>query len=112
MCEASAYVIQDGKDSLILENVDELQLLRYLATKAPRHQDYIIILYNCLFNGWQIEVHEKTPLLNFYLSSLCVFGSWWLNSYDELNKEGDTIKRTNLFGDQGVLETQKNEFHC
>ncbi|MCD6264747.1 MAG: CooT family nickel-binding protein [Deltaproteobacteria bacterium] len=24
MCEASAYVIQDGKDSLILENVDEL----------------------------------------------------------------------------------------
>lgn len=52
MCEASAYVIQDGKDSLILENVDEL------------------------------------------------------------NKEGDKINRTNLFGDQGVLETQKNEFHC
>jgi predicted RNA-binding protein len=24
MCEASAYVIQDGKEALILENVDEL----------------------------------------------------------------------------------------
>ena len=24
MCEASAYVIQDGKETLILENVDEL----------------------------------------------------------------------------------------
>ena len=24
MCEASAYVIQNGKESLILENVDEL----------------------------------------------------------------------------------------
>jgi len=24
MCEASAYVIQDGKEELILENVDEL----------------------------------------------------------------------------------------
>jgi len=25
MCEASAYVIQDGKEALILENVDELK---------------------------------------------------------------------------------------
>ena len=25
MCEASAYVIQDGKESLVLENVDELR---------------------------------------------------------------------------------------
>ncbi len=24
MCEASAYIIQDGKEALILENVDEL----------------------------------------------------------------------------------------
>lgn len=24
MCEASAYVIQDGKEALVLENVDEL----------------------------------------------------------------------------------------
>ena len=46
MCEASAYVIQDGKEELILENVDEL------------------------------------------------------------HKEGDTIKITNLFGDQKVLEAQ------
>jgi predicted RNA-binding protein len=46
MCEASAYVIQDGKEELILENVDEL------------------------------------------------------------HKEGDTIKMTNLFGDQKVLEAQ------
>jgi len=46
MCEASAYVIQDGKETLILENVDEL------------------------------------------------------------HKEGDTIKMTNLFGDQKVLEAQ------
>ncbi|HUV59295.1 MAG TPA: CooT family nickel-binding protein [Desulfatiglandales bacterium] len=46
MCEASAYVIQDGKEVLILENVDEL------------------------------------------------------------HKEGDTIKMTNLFGDQKVLEAQ------
>jgi len=46
MCEASAYVIQDGKEALILENVDEL------------------------------------------------------------HKEGDTIKMTNLFGDQKVLEAQ------
>jgi len=46
VCEASAYVIQDGKESLILENVDEL------------------------------------------------------------HKEGDTIKMTNLFGDQKVLEAQ------
>ncbi len=46
MCEASAYLIQDGKEELILENVDEL------------------------------------------------------------HKEGDTIKITNLFGDQKVLEAQ------
>ena len=46
MCEASAYVIQDGKETLILENVDEL------------------------------------------------------------HKEGGTIKMTNLFGDQKVLEAQ------
>ncbi len=46
MCEASAYVIQDGKEALILENVDEL------------------------------------------------------------HKEGDTIKMTNLFGDQKVLQAQ------
>jgi len=46
MCEASAYVIQDGKETLILENVDEL------------------------------------------------------------HKEGNTIKMTNLFGDQKVLEAQ------
>jgi len=46
VCEASAYVIQDGKETLILENVDEL------------------------------------------------------------HKEGDTIKMTNLFGDQKVLEAQ------
>ncbi|MBW2005183.1 MAG: CooT family nickel-binding protein [Deltaproteobacteria bacterium] len=46
MCEAAAYVIQDGKESLILENVDEL------------------------------------------------------------HKEGNTIKMTNLFGDQKVLEAQ------
>jgi predicted RNA-binding protein len=46
MCEASAYVIQDGKEMLILENVDEL------------------------------------------------------------HKEGGTIKMTNLFGDQKVLEAQ------
>ena len=46
MCEASAYVIQDGKEELILENVDEL------------------------------------------------------------HKEGDTIKMTNLFGDQKILEAQ------
>lgn len=46
MCEASAYLVQDGKEELILENVDEL------------------------------------------------------------HKEGDTIKITNLFGDQKVLEAQ------
>jgi predicted RNA-binding protein len=46
MCEASAYVIRDGKETLILENVDEL------------------------------------------------------------HKEGGTIKMTNLFGDQKVLEAQ------
>jgi len=46
VCEASAYVIQDGKEELILENVDEL------------------------------------------------------------HKEGDTIKMTNLFGDQKILEAQ------
>jgi predicted RNA-binding protein len=46
MCEASAYIIQDGKEALILENVDEL------------------------------------------------------------HKEGNTIKMTNLFGDQKVLEAQ------
>jgi len=30
----------------------------YLATKAPRHQDYRIILCYSLFNAWNIEIHK------------------------------------------------------
>jgi len=37
-------------------------------------------------NAWQIEINEKTPLLNLYSSSLWVFVPWWLNSYDYKKK--------------------------
>ena len=49
MCEASAYVIQDGKEALILENVDEL------------HKEADTITLTNLFGDQKIlEAHIKT----------------------------------------------------
>jgi hypothetical protein len=67
---------QGGKD------IGMMYVLRYLATKAPRHQDYRIILYDILFNAWNIEINEKIRLFNLYVSPLWVFVPWWLNSYE------------------------------
>jgi len=66
-----------------------LYLLRYLATKAPGHQNYRIILYYSRFNsdlsGWKLMsprlINEKTTLFNniyLFFGSLCL-GGWITN---------------------------------
>jgi len=54
-----------------------MYLVRYLATKAPRRQDYRVIFYYSLFNAWNIEINEKTTLFNniyLFFGSLCLGG--------------------------------------
>jgi len=89
------------REILVLILTKSLFFRNYSGILPQRHKGTKIIgliLYNSLFNAWNIEINEKTPLFNLYPSSLWVFVPWWLNSYVLPRGKGNGSQQMGNYG--------------